>query len=148
MKNFMEEALKEAQKSLEENEVPIGAVIVKDGHIIARGHNVREQKRNALMHAEIVAINKACKKLGDWRLDGCEMFVTLEPCPMCAGAILNARISKITYGAKDKTSCDGLFEKIMTSIRLNHTCQFVQDEQFSEECSQILKDFFKRRRNS
>lgn len=146
MKSFMNYAIDEAKKSLALDEVPIGAVIVKDNKIIARGHNLREKKKNALMHAEIIAINKACKKLGDWRLEGCEIYVTLEPCPMCAGAILNARIEKIIYGAKDKTSSDGVFEKILTSTRLNHNCNFCQDEQYQEKCAQLLTEFFKKKR--
>ena len=98
---FMGEALKEAKKAFEEGEVPIGCVIVKDGLIIARGRNAREKKKNALLHAEIVAIDKACKKLGGWRLWQCEMYVTLEPCPMCAGAIIHARIPTVHIAARD-----------------------------------------------
>ena len=109
----MEEAIKESKKALRRNEVPIGAVIVKDEKIIACGFNKREKTKNALAHAEIVAINKACKKLKDWRLEDCTIYVTLEPCPMCAGAILNARIKRIVYGAKDKTANDELLEKIL-----------------------------------
>ncbi len=147
MKNFMEEAIKEAHKALKKEEVPIGAVIVKDGKIISKGHNKREHKKNALLHAEIIAINKACKKLHDWRLENCEIYVTLEPCPMCAGAIANARIKKVIYGAKDKTSQDNLCEAILTSTRLNHKCEFVQDTKFAEECSSLLTQFFKSKRN-
>ena len=98
MKTFMNEAIKQAKISLRLEEVPIGCVIVKDGKIVARGRNKREKTQNALLHAEIDAINKACKKLGSWRLDGCEIYVTLAPCPMCAGAIANARIKKAVYG--------------------------------------------------
>ena len=113
MLNFMEEAIKQANKALEKDEVPIGAVIVKNGKIIARGYNCREKNQNALMHAEIVAIDKACKKLNSWRLDGCQIYVTLEPCPMCAGAIVNARIDKLVYGCQEKTSEENLCEKIL-----------------------------------
>ena len=95
MNKFMKEAIKQAKIALQKEEVPIGAVVVKDGKIISRGYNKREASKNALMHAEIVAIDKACKKLGDWRLDDCEKYVTLEPCPMCAGAIANARIKTV-----------------------------------------------------
>lgn len=144
--NFMEEAFKEAEKALKKNEVPIGAVIVKNGKIISRGHNMRERKQNALMHAEIIAINKACKKLHSWRLDECEMFVTLEPCPMCAGAIANARLSKITFGAIEKTSGDHLFQQILSSARLNHKTTFIQDKDAEKECSQLLTNFFKNKR--
>ena len=104
MNKFMDEAYIEAEKARRHDEVPIGAVVVRDGKIISRGRNMREKKQNALLHAEIVAINKACKKLGSWRLDDCELYVTLEPCPMCAGAILNARMSKVVFGAYDKES--------------------------------------------
>ena len=95
---FMKEALKEAKKALDKEEVPVGAVIVKDGKIIARAHNVKETKRNAICHAEILAVQRACKKLGAWRLVDCEMYVTLEPCPMCAGALINSRIKKVYIG--------------------------------------------------
>lgn len=142
----MNRALKEAEKARNEEEVPIGAVIAKDGEIISFAHNTREHTQNALMHAEINAINKACRKLKSWRLDGCEMYVTLEPCPMCAGAIVNARISKVFYGAKDKTSADRLFEKILQSQRLNHNCKFEYLEEYSIVCSALLSDFFKSRR--
>ena len=103
---FMKAALAEARSAARGGEVPVGAVIVKNGEIIARGRNRREEKQNALSHAEIEAINAACKYLGSWRLDGCEMYVTLEPCPMCAGAIINARISTLVFGAYDlKAGC-------------------------------------------
>lgn len=140
----MEEALKEAQKALKKDEVPIGAVIVKDGKIIARGRNSREKSQNALKHAEIIAINKACKRLKSWRLDGCEIYVTLEPCPMCAGAIANARISKVVYGAKETTSEDNLCELILKSNRLNHKPNIEYRE--NKFCKDILQDFFKNKR--
>lgn len=143
---FMKEAIGQAKVALKENEVPIGAVIVKDGRIVARAHNMREKKQNALFHAELLCIDKACKKLKSWRLENCQMFVTLEPCPMCAGAITNARLEKVTFAAKEKTSGDHLFEKILSSDRLNHTCLFQQDETFEKECSQLLSQFFKDKR--
>ena len=146
MNKFLNEALIEAKKSLKKNEVPIGAVVVRDGKIISKGHNCREKKQNALMHAEIVAINKACKKLKSWRLEDCELYVTLEPCPMCAGAIANARIKKVVFGAKEKTSNDNLCEKILTSNRLNHKCEISHAQEYEKECSQILTDFFKTKR--
>ena len=142
----MEEAFKEAQKALNKDEVPIGAVIVKDGKIVARGRNSREKSQNALKHAEIIAINKACKKLKSWRLDGCEIYVTLEPCPMCAGAIANARISKVVYGAKETTSEDNLCELILKSNRLNHKPKIEYRE--NKFCKDILQDFFKNKRKS
>ncbi len=144
--NFIQIAIEEAKKALKKGEVPIGAVIVKDGKILSKGRNMRERKQNALMHAEVVAIEKACKKLHSWRLDGCEIYVTLEPCPMCAGAIANARLEKVTYGAKEKTSQDNLFEQILTSNRLNHKCIFAQDEENEKECSDLLTNFFKSKR--
>ena len=144
--DFMKIALIEAQKGAKENEVPIGAVIVQNGKVISRAHNKREKKQNALYHAEILAINKACKKLKSWRLEDCEMFVTLEPCPMCCGAIINARLKKVTYAAKEKTSNDGLFEKIMQSTRLNHNCLVAQDEQNADASAKLLADFFKQKR--
>ena len=140
----MEEALKEAQKALKKDEVPIGAVIVKNGKIVARGRNSREKSQNALKHAEIIAINKACKRLKSWRLDGCEIYVTLEPCPMCAGAIANARISKVVYGAKETTSEDNLCELILKSNRLNHKPNIEYRE--NKFCKDILQDFFKNKR--
>lgn len=148
MKNFMIVALQQAQKALRKKEVPIGAVVVKGDKIISKAHNKREKSKNALMHAEIIAINKACKKLKSWRLEGCEIFVTLEPCPMCAGAIINARIEKIVYGAKEKTSSDNLLEQIIESKRLNHNCICIQDKQYEKECSALLTDFFKSKRKN
>ncbi len=141
MKNFMKDALKEAKKAELENEIPIGCVIVIDGKIISRGHNKREKTQNALHHAEIIAIDKACKKLKSWRLENAVMYVTLEPCPMCAGAIANARIQKVIYGAKDKSSNDCLCEKILSSTRLNHKTEMIYEE--NKECSSILTNFFR-----
>ena len=145
----MEEAIKQANKALEKDEVPIGAVIVKNGKIIARGYNCREKNQNALMHAEIVAIDKACKKLNSWRLDGCQIYVTLEPCPMCAGAIVNARIDKLVYGCQEKTSEENLCEKILKSNRHNHHTEMFFDQTYQKQISQILSAFFqeKRKRN-
>lgn len=144
--DYMSQAIKQAKLALKHDEVPIGAVIVKDGKIIARGYNKREKEQNALLHAEIVAINKACKKLKSWRLDGCDIYVTLEPCPMCAGAIINARIRKVVFGAFDKqsgyvVSNGDLFKQIV----LNHSCD-VQGGQEEEKCQKLIKDFFKSKR--
>ena len=140
---FMREAIKQAQKAAEIGETPIGAVIVHDGKIIARGYNKRETKKNALLHAEIIAIDKACRKLGGWRLPQCDMYVTLEPCPMCSGAIINARIDNVYFGAFDKKSgCAGsaanLFEKGLFNYDVNVTGGIME-----KECAQILSDFFK-----
>lgn len=146
MNKFMDEAYIEAEKAKRHDEVPIGAVVVRDGKIISRGRNMREKKQNALLHAEIVAINKACKKLGSWRLDDCELYVTLEPCPMCAGAILNARISKVVFGAYDKES--GYVQsngQLFSGPTLNHKCKFEGGVE-AEKCSKILQDFFKSKR--
>lgn len=141
----MDYAYKEAQKAFLKDEVPIGAIIVKDGIIIAKAHNLREKKQLSTAHAEIIAIEKACKKLGTWRLEGCELYVTLEPCPMCAGAILQSRISKVIYGAIDPKggsieSCLKMYE----TKGYNHypLTEYLKDD----KCSQILKDFFKRKR--
>ena len=144
MLDFMKEAIKMAKKALDDNEVPIGAVIVVDNKIIAKGYNQREKSQNATKHAEIIAIEKACKKLGSWRLDNAEIYVTLEPCPMCAGAIANARIKSIIYGAKEKSSSDNLCEKILSSNRLNHKTNVVYQE--TKECSLLLENFFKDKR--
>ena len=136
---FMKEALKEAKKALKYDEVPIGAVIVKDGKIIARGYNKMEKDNSPTSHAEIIAINKACKKLSNWRLSGCEMYVTLEPCIMCYGAILNSRIDKLYVGAlDDKVGTTKLFKDKID----------VDYSYLSDECEQILKDFFKDVRKS
>ncbi len=146
MTNFMQDALKEAKKAEKKGEVPIGAVIVVNNKVISKGHNMRERKQNALLHAEIIAINKACKKLHSWRLENATMFVTLEPCPMCAGAIANARIAKVVYAAKDKTAEDNLCEKICSSTRLNHKVELVQGD-YQKEAEKLLQDFFKSKRN-
>ncbi len=144
----MNEAIKQAQKSLKKQEVPIGAVVVHNGKIIAKGHNMRERRKNALLHAEIVAIHKACKKLKDWRLEKCQLYVTLEPCPMCAGAIANARIEKVYYGAKEKTSNDNLCEVILSSPRLNHKCEIVQLTEHEQQCASMLTYFFRTKRKN
>lgn len=146
MNKFMKEAIIEAKKAEKRGEVPIGAVIVKGEKIVSRGYNRREKSKNALHHAEIIAINKACKKLKDWRLTGCTLYVTLEPCPMCSGAIVNSRLDKVVYGAKDKTSDDNLFEKIVTSNRLNHKTEYEFLPDYEQECSSLLTNFFKNRR--
>lgn len=146
MKNWMEEALNMAKRAYKKNEVPIGAVIVKDGKIISKAYNQREKKQNAIKHAEIIAIDKACKKLKSWRLDGCTLFVTLEPCPMCSGAICNARIDKVVYASSEKTSQDNLCEMILQSNRLNHKVLLEQDKNFEREASNLLTNFFKEKR--
>ena len=134
--DFMSKALLCAKKAEKIDEVPIGAVIVKDNKIISTGYNTREKSQNALDHAEIIAINKACKKLGSWRLDGCDIYVTLKPCPMCAGAILNARINCCYYGAENINDSDNLIENIMQNTKLfNHKTKLVYLQ--NDDCKEI-----------
>lgn len=146
MNRFMELALREAKKADKKKEVPIGAVIIKNGRVIAVGFNKREKTKNAINHAEIIAIKKACKKLKDWRLENCEMYVTLKPCPMCAGAIVNARIKVCHFGADETNSQDNLCEQIFESTRLNHKTALKKEEKYSQECSSLLTTFFKSKR--
>ena len=142
---FMKEALKEAKKAYEKNEVPVGAVIVLNDKIVARGHNKRETKKNSLCHAEIIAINKACKKLRNFRLEDCDMYVTLEPCTMCAGAIVQSRIKTLVYGAKDeKYGMAGTVSNVF-ELKSNHKV-YVKGGILAEECSNIIKEFFKKLR--
>lgn len=145
---FMKEALKEAYKAYELNEVPIGAVIVRNGEIVGRGYNQKETLKDATLHAEISAIKDACKNMGGWRLPGCTMYVTLEPCAMCAGALVNARIERLVIGTADlKTGACGSVLNIVQLQKLNHQID-VQFEVLQEECSNILKTFFMELRNS
>ncbi len=142
---YMQIALREAKSSFNLNEVPIGAVIVKDDIIIAKAHNTRNKTQNAINHAEILAISKACKKLKSWRLEDCDIYVTLEPCPMCAGAILNARIKNLYFGAYDKTSKTNILNLIMQDDRLNHKT-YVKGGILEQTCSELLTNFFKAKR--
>ena len=143
---FMKEALKEAKKAYEKLEVPVGAVIVKNGKIIARAHNLKETKKDTTKHAEILAIEKASKKLDAWRLLDCEMYITLEPCSMCAGAIINSRIKKIYIGALDeKTGAAGSVLNLF-DYKFNHKVE-VEKGILQKECEKVLKDFFKELRN-
>ena len=139
---YMKMALRQAKKAEELGEVPIGAVIVKDGVVISKAYNMRNSKNQATAHAEILAIEKACKKLGDWRLDGAEMYVTLEPCPMCAGAIVNARIKTLYFGAFERKS-GAVFSNfhILYKGVLNHKTE-AQGGILESECSNLLKEFF------
>lgn len=141
-RKFMLEAIELAKIAASEGEVPVGAVIVKDGKIIAKGKNEREKKQNALSHAEIEAINNACKALGSWRLDDCEIYVTLEPCPMCAGAIINSRIKTLVFGAYDSKmgSIDSVVN--LCNYPYNHKVE-VYGGICEDECLEILQDFFK-----
>lgn len=143
---FMKKALEEAQKAFEKDEVPVGAVVVRNGEIIAAGHNCRELSKDATAHAEMIAIRKACESLGGWRLIDCEMYVTLEPCVMCSGAILQARIEKLYIGAMDsKGGAVGSILNLFEAYHFNHKTEVVKGI-LEDECSQILKDFFKRKR--
>lgn len=140
---FMKQALKEAKKAYEKLEIPVGAVIVKDGKIIAKAHNLKETKTDTTKHAEILAIQKASKKLESWRLLDCEMYITLEPCSMCAGAIINSRIKKVYIGALDeKTGAAGSVLNLFEDYKFNHKVE-VEKGVMQEECENILKDFFK-----
>lgn len=140
---FMRDALKEARKANKINEVPIGAVIVKDGKIVARGYNKREKSNKVSGHAEMFAISKANKKLDSWRLEGCDLYVTLEPCAMCTGAIIQARIRKIYFGAYDKKAgACGSVLNLIEDHTWNHKT-LVESRILVEDCSKILTDFFK-----
>lgn len=144
---FIKAALNEARKAYQKKEVPVGAVIVKDSKIIARAHNLRETKNNSIAHAEVLCIEKACKKLNSWRLEGCDMYVTLEPCAMCAGALTQSRINKVYIGTKDeKNGCVGSIANVL-DINTTHKVmyEYLQD---TTECSKILSDFFKELRKN
>ncbi len=143
---FMREAIKQAKNAELINETPIGAVIVYDGKIIARGYNKRETKKNSLCHAEIIAINKASKVRGGWRLHGCDLYVTLEPCPMCAGAIIQSRIDNVYFGAYDKKSgCAQSVTDLFSPGKFNHVVN-VSGGVLERECSALMSDFFKKLR--
>ena len=143
---FMQEALKEAQKSLEKEEIPIGCVIVKDGEIIGRGHNAREERQKAILHAEIMAIDDANENEGNWRLLDSTLFVTIEPCVMCSGAIGLARIPQVIYGAANqKFGGAGSLYDILTDVRLNNRVE-VETGILEAECAGIMQDFFRKNR--
>lgn len=141
--HYMKQALKEAEKAYKKLEVPVGAVIVKDGKIIARAHNQKETRTDTTKHAEILAIQKASKKLESWRLIDCEMYVTLEPCSMCAGAMINSRIKKVYIGTCDeKTGAAGSVLNLFEDYKFNHKVE-IEKGIMQEDCEKILKDFFK-----
>ncbi len=143
---FMRLALKEGEKAKLKGEVPIGCVIVKDNKVLVRAHNNKESKMDATKHAEMIAIQKASKKLKDWRLIDCDIYVTLEPCPMCAGAISNSRIRKVYFGAYDTVSgCAGTVYNLCDSPTFYHKTE-VEGGVLEDECSQFIKNFFKERR--
>ena len=145
-KKFMKRALELAKKAYDSDEVPVGAVIVKNGEIIGEGYNMREQKQNALSHAEMEAINSACKNTGSWRLDDCEIYVTLEPWPMCTGAIINARIKTVIFGAFDSSM--GCMDSVINlcDYPFNHKVEIYAGI-CEDECKKMLTDFFELIRN-
>ena len=136
-------AIEEAEKAGKINEVPIGAVIVYQDRIIARGHNLREARQSTLTHAELIAIQAANEVIGSWRLEDCTLYVTLEPCPMCAGAIVQSRIKRVVYGAEDpKAGCAGTLMNLLEEPRFNHQVE-VEANVMAEECGNLLRDFFR-----
>ena len=140
---FMKEAIKQAKKAYDKEEIPVGAVIVKDGKIIARGYNKKEEKKDTTQHAEIIAIQKASRKIGAWRLQDCEMYVTLEPCAMCTGALIQARLKRVYIGTMDpKTGACGSVLSLLEDYKFNHKVE-VETNIMQKECEKILKDFFK-----
>ena len=140
---FMKEALKEAKKAYKKLEVPVGAVIVKDGKIVAKAFNQKEGKKSPTKHAEIIAIERACKKIENWRLNECDIYVTLEPCPMCAGAIMNARIKKLYIGAmEEKSGACGSKINILKDYDFEIEVD-IENNVMEDDCKKILKDFFK-----
>lgn len=145
---YMKEAIRQAKKAYALSEVPIGCVIVFEGNIIGRGYNRRNTDRNTLAHAELQAMRKAMRVMNDWRLEGCAMYITLEPCPMCAGAIVQARIPKVVVGSMNpKAGCAGSVINLLQMEKLNHRAEF-QHGILEEECSGMLKRFFKELRGS
>ena len=142
---YMQEALRLAKEASDDDETPVGAVVVCDGKIVGRGRNRREKNKNALAHAEIEAINEACKNLGGWRLWKCDMYVTLEPCPMCTGAIINSRIKRLVFGAYDykSGSCQSVVN--LFDLPYNHKPEVIGGF-MQEECSSLLTEFFKKLR--
>ncbi len=145
---YMKVAFKLAQKAYKKDEVPVGAVVVHNGKIIAKGYNKRQRTQDATLHAEIIAIKKACKKLKTFRLNDCILYVTLEPCVMCAGAIINARIGKVVFGAYDKKyGCCGSLYNLLSEGKFNHTPS-VQGGMMEQQCSEILTNFFEGKRRS
>lgn len=140
---YMDLAIDEAIKAQEIGEVPIGAVLVLDGEVIARAHNLRESRQNAVAHAELLAIEKACETLGTWRLEDTTLYVTLEPCPMCAGAIVLSRVQRVVFGAHDpKAGCAGTLMNLLTDERFNHQCEVTSGIK-AEQSSKLLSQFFR-----
>ena len=145
---YMKEAIRQAKKAYAIGEVPIGCVIVRDGKIISRGYNRRTIDKNTLAHAELAAIKKASKKLDDWRLEGCTMYVTLEPCQMCAGALVQSRIDRVVVGCMNpKAGCAGSILNLLQMPEFNHQVE-LETGVLEEECSQMMKDFFRELREA
>ncbi|MGG7079454.1 nucleoside deaminase [Clostridium sardiniense] len=144
--NYIDLALEEGKKALEIGEIPVGAVIVKDNKVIGKGYNLKESRKSIIAHAEIIAIEEACKTIGDWRLNGAEMYVTLEPCPMCASAIIQSRISRLHIGTfnKDMGACGSVID-IVNNRYLNSYIHI--NWLYNEECSKLITNFFKNKRN-
>ena len=149
-KKYMKAAIREAKKALAIDEVPIGCIIVKNDKIIARAYNKRVKDKSSLSHAEILTIKKACKKIGDWRLEDCTMYITLEPCPMCAGAIVQARIPKVVIATMNpKAGCAGSVINLLNMPNLNHQVEVsMADEEEKNEAAKLLQDFFKNLRTN
>jgi tRNA(adenine34) deaminase len=145
--HFMRLALEQAAQALSEDEVPVGAVIVRDGRVVAAAYNQREKLRDPTAHAEMIAITQAAESVGDWRLEGCTLYVTLEPCPMCAGAILQARIPQVVYGATDSKAgaVDSLFH-LLGDARLNHRAEVIPGV-LAPACGEVLTAFFRQQRD-
>lgn len=145
---YMQQAIEEAKKAYLLDETPIGAVIVLEDKIIARAYNRRNTDKSSLAHAEIIAINEACGHVGDWRLENCTIYITLEPCPMCAGAIVQARIPTVVFGAKSpKAGCGGSLVNLLQMEQLNHRCEVLSGV-YEDTCSEILKDYFRKMRKT
>jgi len=141
---YMQLAIAEAKKAENMQEVPIGAVVVLNDEVVAAAHNRRETDQNAVAHAELLAIEEACKKLGTWRMEGAELYVTLEPCPMCSGAIILSRVQKVVYGASDpKAGCAGTLMNLLEDERFNHQSEVISGV-LGEQCSRLLSDFFRK----
>ncbi len=142
----MREALCEAKLAYDMGEIPVGAVVVRDGEIIGRGKNQRENKKSATAHAEVLAIEEACQRVGDWRLSGCTLYVTLEPCPMCAGAIVNSRIARVVFGCTDSAAgcCGSLIN--LNAYPFNHSF-LIEGDVCADESAELIRSFFEKRRN-
>lgn len=148
MEKFIKIALEEAQKAFDKDEVPVGAIVVCEGKILAKAHNLRQSAHDPTAHAEILAIKEAAKKRGDWRLAGCEIYITKEPCPMCAGAIQQARFDRLIYGCKDKKAgYAGSLYNVLDDKKLSHQVEIIYGVE-EDKCKRLLREFFKKKRVS